>query len=129
MDSTVGFVFLVILVTCSSAREVSRAKRQNAESCVMQDICGWNANRPVPCAVKKPPHRFEDNKEILALLRDECPELFIDKPADYVPDVCCSPADVVAIKDYKQILAKLLHSPCKACVTNAIELFCHLTCA
>lgn len=95
----------------------------------MQDICGWSGSRPIPCAVKKPPHRFEDDKEVLALLRDECPELFIDKPADYVPDVCCSPVDVLAIQNFKNILAKIFDSPCKACVTNSIEIFCHLTCA
>ena len=95
-------------------------------TCVMQGICGKNENGIVPCTVAKEPHKFEDSSDILNILKDECPELF--KGSDPIPDVCCSPDDVIKMQQTMQLVTKNLQS-CPSCARNVKEFLCHIHCA
>lgn len=95
----------------------------------MQGTCGENENGIVPCAVERDNHKFEDSDKVLAILRSECPELFVGKSADYIPDVCCSPDDVMTMQKNMEYVNKAVGQFCMPCVTNLQEFMCHLLCA
>ena len=95
-------------------------------TCVLQGVCGKNANGIIPCSVSKDPHKFEDSSDVLKVLRDECPELV--KGSTGIPDVCCSPFDVLQMQTFMGFVDKHLGS-CPACARNMKELLCHLHCS
>lgn len=109
---------LLLVLSCGSSAD---------PMCVMQGNCGENENGVVPCVVSKEPHKFEDSSEVLKILQDECPEL-VSRGGDGIPDVCCSPDDVLAMQKLVKAISSQL-SDCPACGKNINEFICHLHCA
>jgi hypothetical protein len=96
-------------------------------TCIIQGVCGSNENGVVPCTVSKDPHKFEDSSNVLAILKDECPELFT-KGSNEIPDVCCSPEDVMLMQGLMERVSQAT-SICPSCARNIKEFLCHFHCA
>src|SRR5947207_9695140 len=97
VKKAISVILILGFLFPAEASILHRSKRAPG-SCRMQDTCGENENGFVPCAVERDNHKFEDSDKVLAILRSECPELFVGKSADYIPDVCCSPDDVMRMQ-------------------------------
>ena len=81
----------------------------------------------VPCAKESDHHKFEDDQEMLPVLKAECPELFSDGDIS-IPEVCCSAKELKIVQKSLQMMTGAL-GKCTSCAQNFQELMCHVSCA
>lgn len=104
-------------------------KRQSTDSgkCVLGSDCGLYENKiHTLCSINIDHHKFDNVKESLSLLKDECPQLFT--PESELPEVCCSSEELNYLQSSINMMRNAV-SDCKACWKIVAELFCHLSCA
>ena len=131
---TLSILFFIVFISIHeiSGRTVrvpqtnhTRVKRGD-KTCNLSGVCGENDRGVVPCVVDNEPHKFEGSDKVLAILKDECPELF--PPGVTIPDVCCSVEDVNKMQGIMKLISSQITN-CPDCLQNSKELLCHFHCA
>lgn len=130
MKTVVFVVVLALLTNNSDASSIhrgnhTRVKRADS-TCNLSGVCGQTAKGVIPCVVNNEPHKFEGSSQVLAILKDECPELFPDGVT--IPDVCCSEEDVKQFQAFIKMISSQFTN-CPDCLQNSKEFLCHYHCA
>jgi len=123
-------MLLLSLVLCcvlssTSANSVHSRSKRGVGTCNLAGVCGQNERGTIPCAVDRAPTKFDGSPDSVAVLKDECPELF-DGVTD--PDLCCSEEDVLKMQDIMKMISTQF-ADCPDCVQNSKEFICHFHCA
>lgn len=123
-------VFMIacgLALVCANEIALNRTRRGDSSGkCLMSGVCGDSLHGYIPCARETDHHKFENDAVALAMLKDECPELFLEGVD--VPEVCCS-ADELKKLQRTIAMVSMAMPGCPSCTANLKEIFCHLTCA
>ncbi|XP_043263992.1 NPC intracellular cholesterol transporter 1 homolog 1b-like [Colletes gigas] len=116
----------IFLIFCCALR-LGDSNGEQQYRCVWYGDCGPSVEKPTlnyTCVSNDPPRRI-NNRTIALLLRDICPQYFIDTES---PKLCCDSNNIKTLLGQTNMIDGIF-GRCPTCIKNAYKLICDLSCS